>query len=657
MKGVIACIITATHSNKTFEASIRGKDHLFFMKRNNRILIVDDNISIHRDFKKVLSNPRAEEKKKLAAIEKGLFQDSPQEETGPLLEFQDYEVDSAFQGEEALQMVIRAHEEDRPYALVFMDVRMPPGWDGIETIARIWARYPDIEMVICTAYSDYSWEKILAQLGTTDRLLFLRKPFDTTAVKQMALSQTQKWNLTQQAKRYVQELEVEIKERKRSEERLHYLAHHDVLTGLANRTQFYEKLLEALEKAEDKGKKLALFFVDLDRFKEINDTLGYHNGDLLLKQISERLRQVIGDEGIVARFGGDEFAVLMPRVTSIEHAADLATQIHDKLEPNFNVEDLQLEVRASIGIVLYPDHGEDADTLMRRADMTMSVAKKSDPGYTFYDSKFDHYSPRRLMLLGELRRAIHNNDLCLFYQPKISMEKGYIIGCEALVRWHHPKHGRIFPDEFVPLAERSGLIKPLSMWVLKEAPRQWEIWAKQGVELAVSVNLSVRDLFDVHIPDRIAEILATHSMPPEMLTLEITESAMMEDPQQAKSILTNLSDMGVKLSIDDFGTGYSSLAYLKNLPVDEIKIDKSFVLDMDKDRDDATIVKSTVDLGHTLGLRVTAEGVEGQEAWEMLRGLGCDYAQGYYMSRPVPAEEVMAWLKSSPWGLKKVGQT
>ena len=622
------------------------------MRPNNRILIVDDNLSIHRDFKKVLSNPRAEEKKKLAMIERGLFQEEPEVDDQEDLDgHPNYEVDSAVQGEEALEKVIKAHDEGRPFALVFMDVRMPPGWDGIETIARIWERYPDIEMVICTAYSDYSWEKILTQLGTTDRLLFLRKPFDTTAVKQMALSQTRKWNLSQQAKRYVKQLETEINVRKQSEERLQYLAHHDSLTGLANRTQFSETLAEHLERTAD-GDRMALFFVDLDRFKEINDTLGYHNGDNLLKQIATRLLSVIGESGNVARFGGDEFAILAPNVGSREHAAEIASRIHEALEPNFNLEDLQLEIRASIGIVLYPDNGEDADTLMRRADMTMSIAKRSDPGYTFYDSRFDHYSPRRLMLLGELRQAINNSDLCLYFQPKIDIATGIVVGMEGLTRWHHPKHGQIFPDEFIPLAERSGLIKPLSMWVLREAPRRWEEWNQEGLAVSISVNLSVRDLFDVTIPDQIANVLMKHNMPADQLTLEITESAMMEDPDQVKNILMTLSKMGVRIAIDDFGTGYSSLAYLKNLPVDEIKIDKSFVMEMHTDKDDATIVRSTVELGHTLGLSVVAEGVETEESWQMLRELGCNQGQGYFMSRPLPPGDVRPWMTESKWGLK-----
>lgn len=623
------------------------------MRANNRILIVDDNNSIHRDFNKVLSNPRAEEKRKLAQIEKGLFQDLYEEDDEATMEHPDYEVDSAYQGEEALEMVVRAQEEGRPYALIFMDVRMPPGWDGIETISRIWERYPEIEMVICTAYSDYSWERILSQLGTTDRLLFLRKPFDTTAVKQMALSQTQKWNLSQKAKLYVEKLKDEIRVRKESEARLQYLAHHDALTGLANRTRFNLELTNWISSNRDRNGTFGVFFIDLDRFKEINDTLGYHNGDILLKQFADRLKSVMAGEGVVARFGGDEFAILVPDVGSTQQAAEVAGKLHDSIEPNFNIEDLQLEISASIGIVLYPEHGSDADTLMRRADMTMTMAKRSDPGYTFYDPKFDFYSPRRLMLLGELRQSINNNDMQLYYQPKISLETSMVTGLEALVRWHHPKMGQIYPDEFIPLAERSGLIKPLTMWVLRQAPRQWAEWYRDGIDVMISVNLSVRDLFDAQMPEKLSRILEEHRMPPERLVLEITESAMMEDPEQSKSTLITLSQMGIRLSIDDFGTGYSSLAYLKNLPVDEIKIDKSFVMDMDKDQDDATIVRSTINLGHTLGLSVVAEGVENLAILDMLRQLKCDYAQGFHMSRPQSAQDIKTWLLESSWGLGK----
>jgi len=619
------------------------------MEQNNRILVVDDNASIHRDFNKVLCNQRNADKKRLRQIERGLFQDESEEEQ--VFAQPQYTVDSAYQGEEALEMVRTAASEGRPYAMIFMDVRMPPGWDGIETIGYIWAEFPDIEMVICTAYSDYSWERIMVQLGTTDRLLFLRKPFDTTAVKQMALSQTQKWNLGKQAEHYVAKLRSEIETRRESEEKLQYLAHHDPLTGLANRTRFNHVLVDAIREIDDRAERLALLFVDLDRFKEINDTLGYHNGDALLKQVAERLARVIGETGIVARFGGDEFAVLIHDVASLERAHEIAANIHREIEPPFTIEDLLLEVTASVGIVIYPEHGTEADTLMRRADITMSVAKKTDQGLTVYEDRFDHFSPRRLTLLGELRQAITRDDLSLHFQPKISIETGLMTGAEALVRWFHPKHGPIFPDEFIPLAERSGLIKPLSMWVLEQAPRQWARWKAEGIDISISVNLSVRDLFDIYLHEKLKGFLEEAAMPADRLVLEITESAMMEDPDQARATLFHLSDMGIKLSIDDFGTGYSSLAYLKNLPVDEIKIDRSFVFDMDKDPDDAIIVKSTVDLGHTLGLGVVAEGVEQERHWELLRELECDYAQGYYMSRPVSAEDLTGWMKTSRWGL------
>ena len=621
------------------------------MEENNRILIVDDNHSIHRDFKKVLSNPRAAEKRKLAEIEQGLFSQSGNSEkiVDP---HPNYVVDSAFQGQEAIEMVGQAAREGNPYALIFMDVRMPPGWDGIETIGKIWQEYPDIEMVICTAYSDYSWERILSQLGTTDQLLFLRKPFDTTAVKQMALSQTQKWNLNRRAKHYVAQLQEEIQVRKKSEADLKHLAHHDPLTGLANRAQFAIDLEKAIGHAREQNSKFGIFLIDLDRFKEINDTLGYHNGDLLLRQFADRIKGLIHQKVCIARFGCDEFVTLVPDVNTIEEASEIATRIRQGIVPNFTIENLHLEITARIGIVLYPDHGDDMDTLMRRADITTSAAKKSDSGFTFYQAKYDTYSPRRLMLLGQLRQAILNEELVLYYQPKISLESAVVVGVEALVRWIHPQHGRILPDEFIPIAERSGLIKPLSLWVLHSAPKQWAQWCRKGVDVAFSVNLSVRDLFDSTLPDTIAALLEEYAMPPHRLVLEITESAMMEDPEQVRGILMRLSEMGVKLAIDDFGTGYSSLAYLKNLPVDEIKIDKSFVSDMVKNGDDATIVKSTIDLGHTMGLRVTAEGVENTPTWDKLKSLNCDLAQGNYMGLPKSPEKIEQWFNESDFGLK-----
>lgn len=618
------------------------------MEPNLRILVVDDNVAIHNDFRKVLVREKIFGENEFRSLEAELFQT---EDTSTSLDGDTpvYEVDSAYQGQEALELVEKAEHAGHPYALVFMDIRMPPGWDGIYTISRIWERFPHIEMVICTAYSDYSWERITKELGTTDRLLFLRKPFDTTAVKQMALSLTQKWNLSRQAERYVKQLENEVRERRRSENQLAYLAHYDVLTGLANRTLFVRKLEEAIARPAMEQNGIACFFIDLDRFKDINDSLGYPNGNRILIQVAQRLRSVVGGEAVVARFAGDEFGIFLEGVGNREAASHQAGAIHQALEPLFDVEDLQLEVRASIGIVLFPEHGEDAETLLRRADLTMSKAKTIDPGFTFYNPLFDHFSAKRLSLLSELRAAINQDDLILHYQPKVDMGSSRVSGFEALVRWRHPRHGMVSPMEFVPLAERSGLIKPLTFWVLREVCNHWQQLSAFHPDLTVSINLSARDLLDSNLPIQMEKLLNAKSMNPRHLVVEITESAMMEDPEQARQILQRLSAMGISLAIDDFGTGYSSLAYLKNLPVDEIKIDQSFVFDMWERNDDANIVKSTIDLGHTLGLKVVAEGVEREETWSMLKSLGCDQAQGYFVGIPTNLETLVEWMHSSHW--------
>lgn len=616
--------------------------------KRNRILVVDDNGAIHDDFRKVLCGGGAERIQKLRSLERSILGDED-ESAADHFEAPAYVVDSAFQGEEALEMVQKSELQNAPYALVFMDIRMPPGWDGIETIRRIWEEYPHIEMVICTAYSDYSWEEILGRVGNSDRLLFLRKPFDTVAVKQMALALTQKWQLARKVKSYVQQLEKEVSERRKSEERLHFQANHDILTGLANRASLEEFLRTTLGQASEKDQKVGLFYVDLDRFKEINDTLGYKNGDLIIKEVGSRLIGHLENRGLVARVCGNEFAILIPLIESSEAAVLVARQIQRALEPPVVLDSLQLEVRASISIVLFPDHGKTADDLMRHADMAMPEAKKANREAIFYDPKFDCYSPERLTLLGELRKAIYSDELELFYQPKIDLKTGHVFGFESLVRWQHPRQGLIPPAEFVPIAERGGLSKPLSLWVLNQSSKQWSQWSEKGWDFSISVNLSVRDLMDSELPGAVEAILHKHNMPPDRLVLEITESAMMEDPARARETMLALSGMKVYLSIDDFGVGFSSLSYLKNSPVDEIKVDRSFVIDMAEDTDDMTIVKSTIELGHTLGLKVVAEGVERSTHFELLKQMGCDAAQGHYICQAKPARDIEEWLRTTPW--------
>lgn len=440
------------------------------------------------------------------------------------------------------------------------------------------------------------------------------------------------------------------RERKRMDERLSYLAKYDPLTDLPNRNLLSERLEQALISARQEGRPLALMVMDLNHFKEINDTMGHQAGDVLLREVGSRLKGALRECDTVARLGGDDFGVLLPGTD--EPGATLEAQrLLKALEPPFLIEGLPVDTRASIGMAFSPLHGEDVDTLMRRADIAMYLAKQAASGYSIYSAKRDSYSPERLSLMADLHRAIDNNQLFLAYQPKVDLGTARVVGVEALARWRHPKAGLIPPDQFIPMAERTGFIKSLTMWALNEALSQSRSWRRQGLEIPVSVNLSARTLHEFNLPQRIATLLKDHEMIPHQLELEITESVIMADPVHALEVLSCINHMGVTLSIDDFGTGYSSLGYLKKLPVSAIKIDKSFVMHMTTDETDAVIVRSTIDLAHNLGLKVVAEGVENADIWDRLLAWGCDAAQGYYMSRPLSAPDTTQWLRESPWGI------
>jgi diguanylate cyclase (GGDEF)-like protein len=419
---------------------------------------------------------------------------------------------------------------------------------------------------------------------------------------------------------------------------------HDPLTGLPNRRLLLTQVVAAIGDAERDGHQVGLFLLDLDRFKDVNDTLGHHVGDELLAHVGERLASVLRPEDTVARLGGDEFGVLLPAVRDGAAATEVAERIRTALTQPFALHDVALDLEASIGIALYPAHATDADALMQRADVAMYHAKETRSGIETYDSARDPHSTQRLSLFGQLRRAIEDDELVLHYQPKVDLETGKVSGVEALVRWQHPERGLLAPDTFVPLAEQTGLMKSLTTNVLEQALRQTAAWADEGLAVRMAVNVSARDLHDDAFCDRVSDALNRTGVAASMLELELTERVVMADPQRAMENLTALARLGVRLSLDDFGTGYSSLAYLRRLPVTEIKIDKSFVLRMDVDDEDATIVRSTIDLAHGLGLRVIAEGVETAETWQRLSDLGCDAAQGYFLSRPHPADVVTDWL-------------
>jgi diguanylate cyclase len=427
--------------------------------------------------------------------------------------------------------------------------------------------------------------------------------------------------------------------------RIRQQALSDALTGLPNRTLLLDRTAQAIRQADRELVPAALLLLDLDRFKEVNDTLGHHCGDQLLVQVGQRLRAALRSVDTVARLGGDEFAVLLPRISTGEGVVTVANKLHAALEEPFTLEGLALEVEASIGLALYPEHGNDPDELLQRADIAMYVAKQTHAGFVLFDPKQDQHSPRRLALLGELRRAIEGRQLLLHYQPKIDAHSGQVLGVEALVRWQHPTHGLVPPGEFIPLAERTGLIGPLTHYVMDAALHQCRDWRQAGHELAVAVNVSARRLLDLAFPDEVGGLLARWEVPARLLVVEITESAIMADPAHAMQILGRLNQMGVGLSIDDFGTGYSSMAYLKSLPVHELKVDRSFVSQMTSNSSDAVIVRSTVDLGRNLGLRVVAEGVEDQTTLEALDALGCDAVQGYHVSRPITPDDLIDWLQ------------
>jgi diguanylate cyclase (GGDEF)-like protein len=426
------------------------------------------------------------------------------------------------------------------------------------------------------------------------------------------------------------------------------LAYWDRLTGLPNRAQFRDAVRAAIEANTDihdggRGPRpVAVVMLDLDRFKHVNDVLGYAFGDRLLKGVAERLlRQSVREGDMVARLSGDEFALLLPDANE-QAALAVAERIADVFQLPMTMDDHTVDLAAGFGVACWPAHAADADTLINRAEVAMYSAKSKTGTAQVYDPVIDSSSARSLSLLSELRRALDNDELRLFLQPKISVADGRFTGAEALVRWQHPTRGMVPPMEFIPFAEQTGFVRHLTLWMVEAVAQQWASLSALGLS-SVSVNLSTRDLLDQELPAKIQRILRRHGMPNKAMCLEITESAIMDEPQRALATLNALSGAGFKLSIDDFGTGYSSLAYLKRLPVNELKIDRSFVMAMETDADDAKIVRSTIDLAHNLGLTVVAEGVENMSVLRLLGELNCDEAQGYHMSRPLPAAEMVAF--------------
>jgi diguanylate cyclase (GGDEF)-like protein/PAS domain S-box-containing protein len=437
----------------------------------------------------------------------------------------------------------------------------------------------------------------------------------------------------------------DITSRKGAETRLQHQALHDPLTDLPNRSLLQDRLRHAIAGAERGNTRLALLLMDLDRFKEVNDTFGHHCGDLLLREVADRLRRALRASDTMARLGGDEFAVLLEGAAEAG-AHEVAAMLVNAIGQPFFLKGQLLYMRASVGIALYPEHGRDAESLLRRSDIAMYQAKRTESESAVYDQGQDLYSPDRLALEGDLRRAIDEEALTLHFQPQLELRTGRVVRVEVLVRWAHAQRGLLTPDQFIPLAEHTGLIKPLAAWVLNAALRQCRRWLDAGIEVGIAVNMSVRNLIDPSLVDSVTGLLARWRVEPRFLQLEITESGVMADPDRAIHVLTALRDIGVSSSMDDFGMGHSSLAHLMRLPASEVKIDRSFVLDMARDENAATIVRATISLAHELGLSVVAEGVEDEVTRDVLADYGCDVVQGYWLSRPLSADLCTRWLQS-----------
>jgi len=626
------------------------------MDDNRRILIVDDMPAIHDDYRKILAAGASDGS--IDALEAALFECRTAPRAG-------FELASAYQGREALVMVQQALQAGRPYAMAFVDMRMPPGWDGVQTIEQLWQVDPHLQVVICTAYSDLAWDDVLQRLDAADRLLILKKPFDPVEVYQLAASMTAKWRLQRQAMRRTAQLEEAVATRtaelqadiarreqvehelRRSDARLQYLAFHDAMTGLPNRALLLDRLEQLV--AHPGQQPLTVMFLDLDRFKAVNDSFGHGVGDELLREVTRRLTRCLRTSDTVARLGGDEFVVVLSQVAGPEACAHVAQKIIDAVSKPAVVGGRLLQVGASVGIACHPADGSNASELMRNADAAMYAAKTAGRGtYRFFQATMHDQAARRMHLEMELRGALRRGELQLFYQPKVWLSDGAPCGVEALLRWHHAELGWVPPVQFIPLAEESGLICELGDWVLEETCRQRAAWAQQGLGgLRVAVNISARQLEHGDFAAHVAALCTQYGVAPAGLDVELTESVIMANPEEIAGVFERLRRLGVQVAADDFGTGYSSLAYLRRLPIDVLKIDRSFVHNAVLDSVDAEIVRTIIALARALRLQVVAEGVETEDQAEFLRSCGCERAQGYLYARPMPAAQLVDWMRAA----------
>ena len=608
-------------------------------RANRRILIVDDVTSIHLDFRKILCAD-ADAEPSLDTLEQTLF-------GTPTVPRQAFILDSAYQGQEALELVNRALATNAPYAMAFIDMRMPPGWDGLQTIEQLWNVDPNLQIALCTAYSDYSFEAIEARLKYNDQLLILKKPFDHLEIRQMASALTWKWQLAQDAALKVIGLERTIEERVQELLKVSHLLQYDALTELPNSTLLGDRLTQAIALGRRHDTQLAVMFIGLDRFKRINNALGYPVGDEVLQQVSQSLVAAVRASDSVFRYGSDEFVILLNDVQHPQQTQHIAQKVLQAISVTRHVAGHDLSVTASLGISIYPNDSSTAVELIKHAETAMHTTKERGPDdLSFYTEDMNLRARHQQNLESAIRQALEHDEFALHYQPKLDLETGRILGAEALIRWFQPRSGWVHPADFIPVAEDSGLIVAVTQWVLRHACEQAQAWRTMGLApLRISVNISAIDFRQREFVDNLAAILKQTGLPPNQLELEITESVLMQNVDETVDILNRIKAMGVRLALDDFGTGYSSLSYLRRFPIDVLKIDQSFVRGLHENSQDAQLISAIIGMGKSLELNIIAEGVETLEQLNFLRAQHCEEGQGFLFSKAVPAKDFAQLLQ------------
>ncbi|TAL61514.1 MAG: EAL domain-containing protein [Legionella sp.] len=744
-----------------------------------RIMIIDDNVAIHQDFIKVLTSTSATDQ--MQDLDKILFEDELQNGSANDPEINhslpQFIFDTASQGKEGVDKIAKALEKGEHYALAFVDIRMPPGWDGIETIKRMWEIDPDIQVVICTAYSDYSWEDTVKKLGIGDNFLILKKPFDLVAVRQLACALTKKWILAKDSKHYTEVLQQAVKDKTESlqqslsllrstiessteailvvdlenkiidcntkflsmwsvspsllntkdgelvfeymlnqlvkpkmfsdhmdylrenidkvskeivdlktgtileccsqphrmndqtigrvwsfrniteqanlEKKLEYQASHDMLTGLPNRVLLMDRIQHGIDKAQRNSQLFAVLFFDLDRFKLVNDSLSHKVGDDLLRLVAKRLSGLVRKEDTIARLGGDEFVMVIPQLHEDDDIIVFANKILNSFKQSFKIAKREIIVSTSIGISLYPNDGTTVNKLLKNADLAMYQAKERGGNqFQFHTNHLNAQASKRFKVESELRKAIENEEFVLLYQPQFDMDNKSLLSAEALIRWEHPEKGLLLPLDFIPIAEESGLIVPIGEWVIRESCRQINDWMARKLPLIrIAVNVATQQLKQPNFDQVVKGILEEFGVDPQYLEMEITENVIIMH-HEIIQMINKLKEVGVKIVLDDFGTGNSSLNYLRQINIDRLKIDQSFVQNISTSRSDEVIIEAIISMGRSFNFKILAEGVETQNQMNFLKSQNCDEVQGYLLSKPLSAKHIEQYIKKNRQELK-----